>query len=67
MYGRDYEGKTLQFEPSGGLANGALILQDKETDTYWSRARASSARLPPMVASVRAAPVRAGAGWCSST
>ncbi len=36
MYSREYEGKTLQFEPSGGLANGALILQDKETDTYWS-------------------------------
>ncbi len=36
MYSRDYEGKTLKFEPSGGLVNGALILQDKETDTYWS-------------------------------
>jgi hypothetical protein len=36
VYGRQYDGKTLRFEPSGGLANGALILQDKETDTYWS-------------------------------
>lgn len=36
MYGRDYEGKTLRFEASGGLVNSALVMQDKETDTYWS-------------------------------
>ena len=36
MYGRDYAGKTLNFEASGGLANSSLIMQDKQTDTYWS-------------------------------
>lgn len=36
MYDRDYEGRTLSFEASGGLVNGSLILQDKQTDTYWS-------------------------------
>lgn len=36
MYGREYEGKTLRFEPSGGLIESALVMQDKETDTYWS-------------------------------
>lgn len=36
MYGRDYAGKTLSFEASGGLANSSLIMQDKQTDTYWS-------------------------------
>ena len=36
MYGRDYQGKTLNFEASGGLVNSSLIMQDKQTDTYWS-------------------------------
>ena len=36
MYGRDYQDKTLSFEASGGLVNSALIMQDKQTDTYWS-------------------------------
>ena len=36
MYGRDYQGKTLDFEASGGLVDAALIMQDKQTDTYWS-------------------------------
>ena len=36
VYGRSYAGKELRFEPSGGLLHASLILQDKETDTYWS-------------------------------
>lgn len=35
MYGRDYNGKTYTLEPSGGLINGSLVMQDKETDSYW--------------------------------
>ncbi len=36
MYDRNYDGKTLDFEPSGGLMNASLVMQDKQTDTYWS-------------------------------
>lgn len=36
MYGREYRGRTLNFEPSGGLMNSALVMQDQETDSYWS-------------------------------
>lgn len=36
MYDRDYKGKTLEFEASGGLRNSALVMQDRQTDTYWS-------------------------------
>ena len=36
MYDRSYGGRTLRFEASGGLVNSALILQDRETDSYWS-------------------------------
>lgn len=36
MYGRDYAGATLRFETSGILLNSSLVLQDRETDTYWS-------------------------------
>lgn len=36
MYGRDYNGKTLNFEASGGLTNASLVMQDKQTNTYWS-------------------------------
>ncbi len=36
MYDRNYAGQTLNFEPSGGLLNASLVMQDKQTDTYWS-------------------------------
>ena len=36
MYGREYGGKVLNFEASGGLINASLVMQDKETDSYWS-------------------------------
>lgn len=36
MYGRDYNGKTLNFEASGGLTSASLVMQDKQTNTYWS-------------------------------
>ncbi len=36
MYGREYQGRTLRFEASGGLMHAALVMQDKETDSYWS-------------------------------
>ena len=36
MYGREYEGKTLDFESSGGLMNSSMIMQDRQTDSYWS-------------------------------
>lgn len=36
VYGRDYGDKTLNFEASGGLMHASLVMQDKETDSYWS-------------------------------
>jgi len=36
VYGRSYEGKDLRFEASGGLLHAALVMRDKETDSYWS-------------------------------
>lgn len=36
MYSREIKGKTYTFEPSGGLLNASLVMQDKETDSYWS-------------------------------
>ena len=36
MYDREYEGYTLNFEASGGLLHDSLVLQDKETSSYWS-------------------------------
>lgn len=36
MYGRDYNGKTLNFEASGGLIHSSLVMQDDETDSYWA-------------------------------
>lgn len=35
MYGRTYRERELRFEPSGGLLHAALVMQDKETDSYW--------------------------------
>ena len=36
MYGRDYGGKQLHFEASGGLLHASLVMRDKETDSWWS-------------------------------
>ncbi len=36
MYDREYSGKTLNFEASGGLINSSLVMQDFETDSYWA-------------------------------
>ena len=36
MYGRRYGGQDLRFEASGGLMHAALVMRDKETDSYWS-------------------------------
>ena len=35
MYGREYGGKSYTLEPSGGLINASLVMQDRETDSYW--------------------------------
>ena len=36
MYDRHYNGQTYTFEPSGGLVNATLVMQDFETNTYWA-------------------------------
>jgi hypothetical protein len=36
VYDRRYNGKVLGFEPSGGLMNAALVMRDRETDSWWS-------------------------------
>jgi hypothetical protein len=36
VYDRQYGDYTLHFEASGGLLHDTLVLQDKETDSYWS-------------------------------
>ena len=36
MYGRDVGGRELNFEASGALMDAALIMRDRETDSWWS-------------------------------
>jgi hypothetical protein len=36
VYDRQYAGEIFTFEPSGGLVNASLVMQDFETNTYWS-------------------------------
>jgi hypothetical protein len=36
VYDRKYGDQTVNFEASGGLMNASLVMQDRETDTYWS-------------------------------
>ena len=36
MYDRNYGPRQLNFEASGGLLHASLVMQDKETDSYWS-------------------------------
>lgn len=42
MYDRTYEDKVLTFEASGGLINSSLVMQDRETDSFWSIMRGQS-------------------------
>ncbi len=36
MYSRQYGDRELHFEASGGLVNSSLVMQDRETDSFWS-------------------------------
>ena len=36
MYSRRYAEQEINFEASGGLINASLVMQDRETDTYWA-------------------------------
>ncbi len=36
MYAREYQGRELQFEASGGLIHASLVIQDKQTNSYWA-------------------------------
>lgn len=36
MYDREYDGRTLEFETSGGLLNASLVMRDRQTDSWWS-------------------------------
>lgn len=36
VYGRSVAGKTLNFEASGALKDSALVMRDRETDSWWS-------------------------------
>ncbi|MBT4520072.1 MAG: DUF3179 domain-containing protein [Halieaceae bacterium] len=42
MYDRTVNNRELTFEPSGGLINASLVMQDKETDSYWPIMRGSA-------------------------
>ncbi len=36
MYDREYNGRILEFETSGGLLDASLVMRDRETDSWWS-------------------------------
>jgi hypothetical protein len=36
VYDRQYDDGTLTFEASGALKNAALVMRDRETDSWWS-------------------------------
>ena len=36
VYDRQYDDETLSFEASGALKDGALVMRDRETDSWWS-------------------------------
>ena len=36
MYSREFGDDTLTFEASGGLIHASLVMQDKETSSYWA-------------------------------
>jgi hypothetical protein len=36
VYDRKYNDQTFTLEASGGLINSSLVMQDRETDSYWS-------------------------------
>jgi len=43
VYDRTVNNQELTFEPSGGLINSSLVMQDRETDSYWPIMKGSAA------------------------
>ena len=42
MYDREYEGRELQFEVSGGLLHSSLVMLDAQTNSYWALLKGES-------------------------
>ncbi len=42
MYDRTIANRTLNFEASGGLLDAALVMRDRETDSWWSIMKGAS-------------------------
>jgi len=42
VYDRTFGDKALSFEPSGGLLEAALVMRDRETDSWWAIMRGRS-------------------------
>ncbi len=63
MYDREYQGKELNFEPSGGLMPAALVMQDKETDSYWSIMTADAIAGDLKETTLKELPVSTKAQW----
>jgi len=63
VYGRRYDDRTLRFEPSGGLLHSALVMADKETDSYWSILTGDALAGPMQGRRLRELPLGVKARW----
>jgi len=63
VYGRRIQGRELRFEPSGILMHGALVMQDKETDSFWPILQGKAAYGPLKGARLEQLPVAVRARW----
>ena len=63
MYGRQVDERELNFEASGGLIHASLVMQDRETDSYWSIMSHSAIAGPLHGTSLRELPVGVKVQW----
>ena len=57
MFDRRVGGRELRFEPSGVLMGGSIVMQDKETDSFWPLFQGGAAHGPLKGTSLQALPV----------
>lgn len=63
MYSREYNQRPLHFEASGGLVESSLILQDKETNSFWSIMSGQSVAGPMKGTGLKVLPVASKLRW----
>ena len=63
VYDRRVKGRELRFEPSGVLMHGSIVMQDRETDSFWPILQGEASYGPLTGTTLEVLPVSSKALW----